>query len=324
MTAKSNSWILGWAYDPALEAHLDATGIDYTREVIPVSEIDLKQSENQSGRIGDRLNREVVAEYAESMLNGDVFPAILIGERDGKKIVISGNHRIHAAVDSMRENVAAYVLLEYDEMVWSTLARTCNSTLGWKPSRPELLIQARFLIDKTGCSAKDAAKLMHISKQVLEKSIRASKLREMLSAVNIPAGNLSDSQADCLARLSAINKRVAYELARVVVAAKKTMGQGTIDEIVKDIRSCDSEAEMLERVEAVKRLRSAVEKPPHRLMNLPKRALFLGALSRLRGLLGQAELGLGTVQITEPTEVVSVRKDIAWIRSRLAEICRGQ
>ena len=86
-----------WAHDGRAEQVVSSIGLDFEYTLIDPSEIDRKASRVNRARI-EPINSDVAKEYAASLENGSVFPAIVVCKLpDNDDLVIAGgNHRDEA------------------------------------------------------------------------------------------------------------------------------------------------------------------------------------------------------------------------------------
>lgn len=311
----------GWVRDEALERKLAASGVPFHLATMSVSELDLQESIKNSGRIGEALNKKVVSEYACSMIDGDQFPAVVVGKNGhAKHLVIAGNHRVHGAIEAERKHVLAYVLDTADPAVWSTLARTDNARNGDKPSTQDRCRAAKYLIDRYGLTHSEAARLNKIDDSTMSLFMRAEAVRKEVVKANLPASKLLDGQAAALSPLFNANLRVGVEAARIVLRQKMTGSNTT--ELVRHARKGEDEAEMIERLRSFAERLRLQSQSPQRMLKTPRRTALLSALTRLRAAVADAA-NLEALQITEEADVSSVRNDLRWLAKRLNELCRG-
>lgn len=310
----------GWVRDEALERKLAASGVPFHLATMSLAEIDLAESMKQSGRIGEALNKKLVSEYACSMIDGDNFPAVVVGKNGhAKHIVIAGNHRVHGAAEAERKDVLAYVLDTADPAVWSALARADNARNGDKPSTQDRCRAAKYLIDRFGLTHSEAARLNKLDESTMSLFMRAEAVRNQVLKANLQASKLADGQAAALSPLFNANLRVGVEAARIVLRQKLTISNTT--EMVRNAKKGADEAEMLDRLRShAERLRQA--QSPQRLLKTPRRTALKAALTRLRAAVADAT-SLESLQITEDADVASVRNDLRWLAKRLNELCRG-
>lgn len=117
-----------------------------------------------------------VARYTEAMANGDKFPPILVGQRDGGYVVIDGVHRTEAlaeAADRMGETqpVALAVVTDRDPDDWFRIALHHNTRNGRHLSWHERIDGARRLRNE-GVPLPDVADTVALGEQTLTKALK--------------------------------------------------------------------------------------------------------------------------------------------------------
>jgi hypothetical protein len=97
----------------------------------PFTNIDLPASEINPARLNRKIDILTVNQYGCAMLDGAVFPAIVLLRQDrAKHIVATGMHRIKAALDIKKDWFDAYIVTETDQFRCDALIRLLNSIEG--------------------------------------------------------------------------------------------------------------------------------------------------------------------------------------------------
>lgn len=307
----------GWVRDEALEHFLRSQGVDFTTAVIDLDSIDKKSSLQQSGRI-DRLNDELVEQYAEAMERGAAFPALLCAQNgNDKRDCLSGNHRVHAAEKARRRQALAYLLTTKDKAVWDELARILNCANGAPSSMQERLLNAKHLVETYGYTVADAATKCGLKASRLHAFLRSEEVRKKIGKAFAPT-RLTDNHMQAVAPLIKANQLVGVEVSRAANTHRWTAQE--LADVVKDVRKCESEADMLATMnKRVAELRKPVSSP---LRRTPIKTELLRVLAQMRRLLADAE-SLDNLQVTDPQDIGNVKQQFAWVAKRMREISRG-
>src|ERR1043165_2339631 len=115
--------------DLATEQWLDKRHVPYRSETIRLADIDLETSLKNQARLSQPLDKDRVEEMTLAMRETKaLFPPIVVYQNVGTKkwVIITGNHRVHAAIDAGWSEFDAYVVTSQDKMVLDVLTRTIN------------------------------------------------------------------------------------------------------------------------------------------------------------------------------------------------------
>lgn len=105
---------------------------------LPFSDIDLKASEENPARLRRKIDDFVVTQYGLAMLEGAVFPAIVVFTRDqAKHLVGTGMHRIKASLECNKDWHDAYIVNEPDQYRQELLLRLLNGIEGVRDTKKE-------------------------------------------------------------------------------------------------------------------------------------------------------------------------------------------
>lgn len=151
----------------------------------PFSNIDLKASEANPARLKRKIDDLTVTKYACAMLDGAVFPAVVLLRQDGgKHLVATGMHRIKAAMEIKRDVFDAYIITEPDQYRFDLLIRLLNGVEGRGDTIKEQLWHVISLHEKYDKhSLTELAKIFDLAKQTVQSAwseykgvLRASRL----------------------------------------------------------------------------------------------------------------------------------------------------
>jgi hypothetical protein len=109
-----------------------------------LSQIDMKEAMANPARLGKKLDQERALLYGQDMLDGYIFPAIVVFDHGDDEMfqLVTGVHRIAGADVALIKTLDAFVVREPDPYRRDLLIRTINNIEGDTPDRAERLKQA--------------------------------------------------------------------------------------------------------------------------------------------------------------------------------------
>lgn len=229
---------------------LDELGVTYTHhEALDLALIDEAASLRNQARF-EPLDPDAVDRYADAMTAGDQFPPIIVHHAKTARakqpwIILSGNHRYHAAIKA-DVKLPGYVIDKVDDpTVLLRIAYQDNAHHGLALSRPERLRHAVHLMDN-GFVQRDAARCVGIGEGEVSTYRRIRDAQERAQAAGIAAfDTLPDRVQEKLCRIDLEAPFIAA--ARLATRARLSAPQA--DEVAKAIKAARSEAAALEAVE---------------------------------------------------------------------------
>jgi ParB-like chromosome segregation protein Spo0J len=142
----------------ATESWLKSHGATFTFKTINLEQVDKVASHRNQARVSGPINDETVVLYGAAIEAGDQFPPIVVHQRrDGKFVVIDGNHRVASYELNGVEKVEAYVVSDITETQRLLLTFEANTKHGLATGLSERLRQAVNLVEM-GAPMVDAAK----------------------------------------------------------------------------------------------------------------------------------------------------------------------
>ncbi len=173
--------------DQKTEQWLYRHGVEWYKEKdVPMSRVDWEASLKNQARLFQSLIPKHVDDIAMSILEGQKMPdPVGYYNKEGKIIIISGNHRVAAyrqINDLKLGNVEAldwYIVNTYPEKI-DILSRTSNMDEGIPTPEEERLLQALHFCRVHNYSHIDAAKEFRISKTTVSTALEAESVRERL------------------------------------------------------------------------------------------------------------------------------------------------
>lgn len=305
--------------DPRTEQYLTQQAVNWKYvPAVPIGDFDLAASLKNQARLTGALNKDTVQEYALAMIDGVEFPAVVSRRVNGKEILLSGNHRGHAAVIAEKATLDTYRLETDDPFLIERITRSINSIEGMRPSRKEAVAHAAYLVENRHMTAKAAAQEFHIPVEAVLKAMRTSATRKRLA-------NLGENPELPEAHLDTMNAvksdRVLKPVSELIRLAN--LPSDTVDALVKEVRAQPSEEGQM-RVVTQWRNRpdikdrigkykgGAVKKPVRGADNATR---LLGIFGMLANTVAGAK-SLDDLNITSPKEQERVKQ--GWIEAKAA------
>ncbi len=305
--------------DPRVEQYLNEQAVDYVYVPdLSIENFDLKASLRNQARLSDTLNKDTVAEYALAMIDGVDFPAVISHRPNGKDVLISGNHRIHAAIEAELKTFDTYRVKTDDPFILDRLTRSANAIEGMRPSRKELVAQAAFLVENRKMTATAAAKEMRVPVEAVRKAVNTARTRRRLAAL----GQNPELPETHLTALSSITSdRVLKPLTELI--AQSRMPAATAESLFKEIQTQPNEEAQLRIVGAwrnradikdriAKHKGGTVAKPTRGADNGTRLLTHFGQLANIVA----GAKNLTDLNITSPKEQERVKQ--AWLEVKAA------
>jgi uncharacterized ParB-like nuclease family protein len=264
---------------PATEKWLQGHGLDFAMKEVHLTEIDRDASHRNQARVGAPVNDDTVILYATAMEKGDEFPAAVLYQRkDGKYIVIDGNHRIAAADLKGAKSYPGYVIENPSDVQVRMLTYEANTKHGLPTSLDERVQQAVHLVN-LGSKPEEAARMLGVPASRLGSALRVTKADQRAAELNVNKRWTSLPKTMRI-RLDTIqNDNVFHALTELVM----TTGVKTqeMDKIVPRIRAKRTEQDMMAIVaEEYQRRKEEVRVTAGNRFGLPPRIQSLVAASR--------------------------------------------
>lgn len=299
------------ARDFRVESYLTTEGVSWRyQDELPLTKIDVKKSLSNQSRLSITIDDDMVERYAAAMQEGAAFPAIVVYEDGRNYVVVTGNHRVEAALKTERPNFDAYVVRATDVMVLERITRGINGIEGLSPSKDELIAQALFMVQHYGRPVSEMAKAYKIPDHTLDRAVQEARTRDRVARMGSDPRGIPRTT---LARLGAIQTDEPLRLAVEAVKAY-ALPDPMVGELIRDVRAARSEKGQIEAVAQfvarpdVERRRAETRNGASKV-SAPQRAQLLRYLTGLKVLLernGHPDL----LQLTDQDDVDRVRE--AW------------
>lgn len=229
--------------DPRVENWLGTMEVEWRyEESVPCASINKTASAMNPGRLGVRLDPSFVDLYAQSMMAGAQFPAIILAQTQSQGlIVVTGLHRLSAADKIERKTFDAYILSVHDVALLDTLIRSANSIEGYGVGPEERLEQAKFLVRKYDLSKADVARRFGLAESTLNHALTLDQTRENLARVGVDVARLKQIHLYRLAPLHNLN--IAKAAAQI--ATDYNLTEDELEEVIFPARKATTEADAL-------------------------------------------------------------------------------
>lgn len=264
---------------PATEKWLQSHGMDFALREVHLDQIDREASHRNQARIGSPVNDDTVLLYATAMEKGDDFPAAVMYQRkDGKFLVIDGNHRVAAADLRGLSSYPAYVIENPSDVQVRMLTYEANTKHGLPTGLDERVQQAMHLVN-LGSKPDEAARMLGVPVSRLQGALkvtqadqRAANLQVNKRWVNLPKS--------IRVRLDTVQNDNVY-LALTDLVLETGIKTQDLDKIVPRVRSKRTEQDQMGVVaEEMKLRKEEVRVTAHNRFGLPPRVQSLVAASR--------------------------------------------
>src|SRR6476646_1032437 len=172
----------------AVESWLREYGVKYTLMSVPLNLIDKAASLSNQARLSAAVNETVVDTYKDAVERGDKFPAGVIYERNGKLVIIDGNHRFLAHEAVGVENAPFYLLdpaTRSDLVIKLTFE--ANTRHGMPNSLEDRIAHAVFLVENAAMTQRDAAAAVNVPYARLQQAWQRQQAERRAAKLGIPA-----------------------------------------------------------------------------------------------------------------------------------------
>lgn len=230
--------------DPKAEAWLTTEGVRFRYEGgVPLDRFDRRRSRDNQARPTDWKLPEEIERYALGMIDGDLFPCVIVYAGPDGFVLIDGNQRWCAAEVAELASLDAFVVEETDRLILDRLTMTANGVLnGQGLSAAEVLKQAvTFKLLHPTVPMKDIAKWFRFKVERLELAVRQAQVTARLGQLGVSVVGLS---ATVLKTLHALESDpVLEEVGRL--AQEAGLAPAKVQELVTEVRRQRSERAQL-------------------------------------------------------------------------------
>lgn len=275
-----------WVRDPKVESHLkNDLGVEFKVELgVKIDWIDLKESLERQVRVGEKLDDNLVLEYAEAQNAGADFPMPILNRLPNQRLfwIWSGNHRIAAANLRGEKEIDAYVLQVTDPRMMDLIPRVVNTWEGKRTTREEMLIHAAWLIETHSWDTKDVAKKMSLRPDHITAYMRTQRVATQIRDEGVNADGFSKT---LLLRMAPIadNRNVLRELSKCL--KKNDCEFNEAEQIITDVKGGNTEHERLEIIRGWNKTFADREEKHKLPIKTSQRSRFLSLLGNMRNLL---------------------------------------
>lgn len=230
--------LLPTAVDTAESQQLHARAMKFNRMVVSFEAIDLEASERNQARLLP-IHEETVELYEAAMRDGAVFPPIVVNGTKAPFVVLDGNHRIRAAINTGFDSAEMLVVTDASKAAMELYTYEANAKHGLPTTVEERVVQGVYLVS-LGNAAIDVAKALSISERKLWNAMAAYRSRQRLERLGV-ASNWSPGQ---LQRFGSVRSDVVVApLVRLASAARLAVSD--IEPMIVSVNALHTETEQL-------------------------------------------------------------------------------
>lgn len=211
------------------------------------SDIDFKASEENPARINRKINDDDVVKYGFAMMEGAVFPGIVLLKQDrAKHLVATGMHRCKAAIEVKRDWFDAYIVTEPDQFRCDLLIRLLNGIEGRGDTVKDQLRHVISLHEKySKHSLNELALAFNLSKGAVMNAWQAHKGIQRASRLGFDfEGSQKQPQMSIIA-LDQIVSDLVYVKAAEFIVHYEIPGR-EVEDLVRDLKNVRSKGESAE------------------------------------------------------------------------------
>jgi hypothetical protein len=226
-------------------------------------DIDLKASEENPARLRRKIDDLLVNQYGLAMLEGSVFPAIVVFAVDQAKYIVgTGMHRIKAAQDCKTDWFDAYIVTEPDQYRQELLLRLLNGIEGKRDTRQETLYHICAIHEKYPTHSRDElAKQFNIPSATVNNFWNSQQGIKRASRLGFDFDNDKQPQATIVA-LNQIASDTVFQKGCELVHYFDVKARA-VEELVRDIKAVKTKGQNAE-MEVVKKYHDQAEEAARR------------------------------------------------------------
>lgn len=237
-------------HDEQTEIWLKENGVDWEYlEAVPIVSIDVEASKRNQAR-NEPLDDKLVETYATAMKHGREFPALVAWRKNGKWVLIGGNHRLNAAIAAGREVFDLYQVNTQDPPTIRLLTWTHNTFCGQRASSKEDLEHAYAYWKAEGGAKNATARKFGVGESALvnliaEREARARCVKRGFDVTRIPGTHIQ-------AIGSIKNDNALDEVVNTVVKASPTPNQEQLRVLINAANKARTEAEAIKAIDSAR------------------------------------------------------------------------
>lgn len=235
--------------DPRIEHWLTSEGVKWEyMPAVALVDIDLEASKRNQARVNAPILEDLVERYTLAYIDGAEFPPLIAYKNDaGRVVLLDGNQRAAAAIDSERQVIDLYLCSELDEMRRTALCWTANSLNGDPGSQLDRLLQAKaFHLRYPGLPREEVARRFRIKPEKFTRDLRGDEVDARLHQFGLDPESFSATNKDRLHAYMASD--VQFREAAKLIQEAGLKG-GLAAEFWSDIRRARTEKDALEVIE---------------------------------------------------------------------------
>jgi len=189
------------------------------------------------------LNTNTVNQYAEAMVRGDIFPAVVAyAKANGELVVVDGNHRFEANDRVGNATIATYIVNAEPETL-RVLTFEANTKHGLMASNEERLRQAIFLVDNN-YTQEEAAATLRLTRAQISRAVQVERAERRARRANAPS-KWTQLSNDTKLRFNRLHSDPVFLRAtRLVIDAH--LGNADAENLVKAVQALTNEKDQLQ------------------------------------------------------------------------------
>lgn len=229
--------------DARTEAWLATFGVGWELVEIPIDDFNRTASKNNQAR-PEAFDSDVVDTYTVSMVNGEVFPALVMYESgtSGKK-AIDGNHRYYGAAGAKASHYMAYMVDEdTDGEIIAAMTMSANTRNGLNVPKSFRVHQALHLTS-LGYTDEVSAAMMSVKITDLKKLRLINSVTDRALRLGISATVWREVPDTIKARMSAIQMDTVFKDAMECIITTQIKSGPGLEEFYKGVRDAVTRSE---------------------------------------------------------------------------------
>ncbi len=216
---------------------------------LSLASINIRKSLDNQARLGVPLDPDRVAQYAEEMRKGASFPPIIVYRSADKYIIITGNHRVAAAIAAKRTTIEAYYVPEAESDVYlrDLLTRTANVIEGVTISFEERYQQAMYMVKMYNKSMNEVAAHMGVAASTLSLKMRSRDVADRAVSMGLQGHALPENTRMLFSPIQNDNVfKEVYEAVRTL-----GMNQREANDLIRETTLRGTEAEQIQKIHEI-------------------------------------------------------------------------
>jgi uncharacterized ParB-like nuclease family protein len=234
--------------DERVETWLKGLEVDFTGPVaIAIDLMDFNASKQNQAR-PEALVEDVPESYATAIAHGDQLPALVVYNKNGKYIIIDGNHRLSAAKKRKADRVMAYVVSpETTSETIMLLTMSANARNGQAVSKSWKLQQSVTLLAH-GYNEDSISKALSVPVSSIQTFRRAQTVDARAARMRITGW--TDLPAQTREAIGRLTQDSVFQFVADASVSVRPSVNAEFRSFINELKRAPSEAEALEQARA--------------------------------------------------------------------------